>query len=269
MNDRFGSTPVAVTFCPLCHSALAFLREVDGQTLEFGVSGMLRHSDLVMYDRQTHSLWQQLNGEAIVGAFTETMLEQVPAQIISFGEFRAAWPKAEVLSTETGFSRPYGRNPYPGYDDIDDKPWLFDGKIDGRLRPMERVVGVRLGGSAVAYPHSETRERRAINDVISGEPIVVFHAASPTVSALDAEAISRSRRVGSTGVFSRRVDGRVLTFKEENGGFRDEQTGSVWDVTGAAVDGPFKGRRMEAIPHGDMFSFAWMVVHPDTKLYGR
>lgn len=140
VNDRIGDTPITVTFCPLCYSALVFRRSINDKDYHFGVSGMLRHSDLVMYDRETHTLWQQLSGEAIVGQFTGMVLEQIPAQIISFRQFKDEYVSGRVLSKETGHQRRYGENPYVGYDDISDKPWLFRGANDDRLPPMESAM---------------------------------------------------------------------------------------------------------------------------------
>ena len=152
VNDIVGGEPVIVTFCPLCNSAIAFERRMGNTINSFGVSGLLRYSDLIMYDRDTDSWWQQLLGEAIVGKLTGTRLPQVPASIISWADFRENYPDGQVLTRDTGFTRQYGRNPYTGYDDIDSSPFLFVGPEDGRLRPVERVAAVELGGESVAYP---------------------------------------------------------------------------------------------------------------------
>ncbi|NBC16230.1 MAG: DUF3179 domain-containing protein [Bacteroidetes bacterium] len=266
VNDEIGGVPVAVTFCPLCYSAIAFDRRVGGRTLTFGVSGLLRHSDLVMYDRQTESLWQQLNGKAIVGDLTGKTLEALPAQLISFAQFREAHPNGEVLSRETGYDRRYGQNPYAGYDDIDKQPFLYRGPTDGRVPPMEKVVTVSLDGADKAYPYSITRERRVIHDAIAGQPVVVFHA-DGAVSALDRSTIHRSKETGSTGVFDPRVDDRTLRFEYADGRFVDAQTGSTWTITGKAIDGRLEGKQLEPIPHGDFFSFAWFAFKPDAELY--
>jgi len=126
VNDQIDDTPVAVTFCPLCNSAVVFDRRRGGQTLDFGVSGLLRNSDLIMYDRQTESLWQQFTGEGIVGEMAGQMLTWLPASIISFADFRQAYPAGQVLSRDTGYPRSYGNNPYVGYDNIDQSPFLFE-----------------------------------------------------------------------------------------------------------------------------------------------
>jgi len=116
VNDRIGDTPVAVTFCPLCNTGLAFLRIVDNEVLDFGTTGRLLYSNLIMYDRQTESWWQQATGKSIVGAHTGSQLDFVNAPIISWEQFKENHPEGTVLSRETGFERNYGQNPYPGYD---------------------------------------------------------------------------------------------------------------------------------------------------------
>ncbi len=267
VNDRIGGTPVAVTFCPLCYSAIVFKRTLDGEPVEFGVSGMLRKSDLVMYDRKTETLWQQFTGEGIVGDRTGQTLEQLPAQILSFRQFRKNFPSGEVLSRDTGHNRPYGRNPYAGYDDVDKKPFLYDGPENGKLPPMEKVVTISIGDTHKAYPRSVTKEKNVVNDAVAGQPLTVFHAPG-AVSALDASQISRSKEIGSTGVFDRRVDGRTLTFTYAGDGqFKDEQTGSLWTVAGRAVEGELRGTQLDRINHGDYFAFAWFAFRPETDLY--
>jgi hypothetical protein len=266
VNDKVAGVPVAVTFCPLCYSANVFDRRVRGRSYNLGVSGMLRHSDMVMYDRETESLWQQISGEAIVGDMVGSQLKRIPAQIISFEQFRSAYKRGLVLSRETGFQRNYGQNPYVGYDDISNRPFKYRGKKDGRLMPMEKVVTVSIGDSNKAYPYSITRRLNVINDKIDDVPLAVFHA-DGAVSALDKGRISSSRRVGSTGVFDRRVDGRLLSFRYSDGRFYDEQTASAWDITGRAVQGPLEGKKLTRLVHGDYFAFAWLVFKPETEIY--
>lgn len=266
VNDQVGGQNVTITFCPLCYTAIAFDRRLEGKVYSFGVSGMLRHSDMVMYDRQTESWWQQISGEAIVGDLTGKTLKQFLTQIVSFGQFSEAHPRGLVLSRETGFSRDYGRNPYVGYDDIDDVPFLFKGKTDKRLRPMEKVIAVELGSTARAYPHSITKQRRVIQDRIGSTEIVIFHA-DGAASALDKERISESKEVGSTGVFEPFIDGRKLTFIYEKSDFVDQQTGSRWNIFGKAISGKLTGSELKQIPHGDYFAFAWLVFKPETKIF--
>jgi hypothetical protein len=268
VNDVVGGRPLAVTFCPLCNTALAFDRRFDGRTLDFGTTGRLRHSDLVMYDRQTESWWQQATGEGIVGVYAGRRLEFVSAPVVSWETFRSTHPEGYVLSRRTGYDRPYGENPYTRYDDADGSPIasFFRGRRDDRLPAMARVVAVSLGGEDVAYPFTLLRERPAINDEVGEVPVAVFWK-SGTASALDSRRISEGRDVGSTGVFDRRHGGRVLSFDPvREGRFRDRETGSEFDVLGRAISGPLRGMRLEPIPHGNHFWFAWGVFKPSTKV---
>ena len=141
VNDEVGGVPITVTFCPLCNTALVFDRRVDGQVLDFGTSGNLRNSDLVMYDRQTESWWQQFLGEAIVGSMTGTVLELVPARIESFGLFRGRFPGGQVLVPNDRRMRSYGTNPYAFYDESR-RPFLYNGELPEGIPPLSRVVKV-------------------------------------------------------------------------------------------------------------------------------
>ncbi|MBW8036478.1 MAG: DUF3179 domain-containing protein [Planctomycetes bacterium] len=266
VNDTIKDVPVLVTFCPLCYSAVVFDRRINRKTHSFGVSGLLRHSDMVMYDRTTESLWQQFTGEAVVGDFVGETLKRLPGQIISFAQFAKAYPFGQVLSRKTGHKRRYGQNPYKGYDDINKTPFLYKGTTDPRLSPMEKVVGVKIGKSGKAYPYSVTRKKRVINDTIAGKAVVVLHTPG-AASALDAAIISKSKQAGSTGVFGRKVDGRLLNFVFTGRKFQDRETESVWDITGTAVKGPLKGKHLEKIVYGDYFAFAWLAFRTDTEIY--
>ncbi|MGI8544335.1 MAG: DUF3179 domain-containing protein [Aridibacter sp.] len=266
INDEFNGVPVAVTFCPLCYSAIAFDRRLDGKTYNFGVSGMLRHSDMIMFDRETESWWQQITGEAIVGDLTGKELKQIPAQIVGFKQFAEAFPKGLVVSRETGYNRDYGRNPYVGYDEIGKAPFLFRGETDKRLPPMEKIVVVEIGGVSKAYPRTITRKMRVINDEIKSSSIVIFHNDGAN-SALDAGRISDSKDIGATGVFDSEIDGKVLTFTFADGVFIDKETNSKWNIFGKAFAGKLKDKQLKPIKHGDYFAFAWLTFRPKTEIY--
>lgn len=266
VNDEIAGVPVVVTYCPLCNSAVAFERGFGGRVLDFGTTGMLRFSDLVMYDRQTETWWQQITGEGIIGELAGEQLEFVAMSIVSFVDFKDAYPAGLVLSRETGFERDYGASPYPGYDRS--TPFLYGGLEDERLPAIERVVSVVVEGEAVAYPFSILEEERAVNDEVGDERIVVFFQTG-TRSALDQALIADSREVGAGVVYSRLVDNYVLTFEATAEGFVDEETGSTWDIAGVALDGPLAGRRLEPVVHGNHFWFAWAVFRPDTRIHGR
>ena len=306
VNDTLGGVPVAVTFCPLCNSALAFDRRVpldaageaavravnpeasveppsdefssafggaseDGLNavlpVTFGVSGLLYNSNLLMFDTASSTLWSQLTGEGAVGTLSGVQLVRYPAQIVSFGEFRAAFPDARVLSRETGFRRSYGSNPYVGYDRADEPPFLFSGELDGRLPPKERVITFERAGDAAAFPFTTLQEARVVNTEVGGEPVAVFWQEG-TTSALDASSIAASEDVGAAGVFDRRVDGETLTFAPDGEFFVDEETGSSWNLLGQAVSGELAGTALSPVVHDNTLWFAWAAFRPDTRIVG-
>jgi len=267
--DNVGGVPILVTFCPLCNSALAFLRTLDGAIFDFGVSGNLRNSDLIMWDRQTESWWQQLSGKAIVGQLAGTRLPFLPASIISFADFAEAHPDGLILSRDTGFERAYGQNPYVGYDRVDQPPFLFDTSIrelDGRLQPKERVAAFTIGDAAAAFPFSVLTEERVVNYSVGGKDITVFFKPG-TRSALNDLLIGESDEIGASGVFEATVNGVKLTFRNQGDAFLDNQTGSTWNILGKAISGQMAGAQLTPIPHGDHFWFAWGAFEPDTKIY--
>lgn len=266
VNDVIGNVPIVVTFCPLCNSAIVFDRRVEGTTYEFGTSGLLRNSDLVMYDRTDESLWQQFTGEAIVGDATGQHLSFLPSSVVSLRDFREAYPDGVVLSRKTGLNRTYGRNPYTHYDTIGNKPFLFSGKVDSRLQAMERVVSVSLGEVEVAYPLTVLVEQGVVNDALAGRHLAVFYG-SGTSSALDASKIAKGRDVGATGVFDATVNGQTLTFRQDGNGIVDQETGTRWNIFGQGVSGSLQGTQLTPIVHGDHFWFSWAAFKPKTIVY--
>lgn len=265
INDVVGEIAVTITFCLLCNSAIVFKRNHQGITYDFGTSGLLRHSDLVMYDRQTESLWQQFTGEAIVGVMTGEQLMMIPSGLIGFEQFQAAYPAGKILSKETGYSREYGRNPYPGYDDIRNNPFLFRDPLDERLPAMARVVTVSDGKYHNAYPVELLEKLRVIHHQLGNQAVVIFHQDGVS-SALDTTRIANGDDVGATGVFVPLVGKQELTFIKERR-FVDEQTGSHWNIVGQAILGPLKGKQLERLVHADQFWFSWGAFRPDTLIY--
>jgi hypothetical protein len=267
VNDTLGGLPLLVTFCPLCNTAIAFERDFDGQTLDFGTTGRLRFSNLIMYDRQTESWWQQATGDAIAGDYAGSQLTFYPASIISWADFKAAYPTGTVLSRETGHSRPYGNNPYLGYDDVEQSPFLYRGEpTPGQLVPMARVLTLDLGGEAVAYPYDILSSVNVVNDTVGGQRVVVFWVEG-TASALDTGNIPEGRDVGATVAYSAEVDGQPLAFEFADGVFRDKETGSEWDILGRAVAGELEGAQLTELPAINHFWFSWAAFRPETRVY--
>ncbi|MEX2556508.1 MAG: DUF3179 domain-containing protein [Actinomycetota bacterium] len=268
VNDTVGGRPVLVTYCPLCNSAIVFDRTVRGNVTTFGTSGRLYNSDLVMYDRATKSLWPQILGKAVVGPMIRTELEVIPSATTAFSDFRAAHPDGKVLSRDTGFDRDYGTTPYERYDSTAD-PFLFRGEVDTKLPAIARVVGVRTADGPKSYSVEALRRlgaAAAVNDRVGATELVVFFKRG-TRSTLDGSLVAKSKDVGSSGVFSRRLGSRVFTFEADGDRFTDSETGSEWNIFGRAVAGPLLGRQLDMIDKVDTFWFAWAVFVPDAPLW--
>lgn len=268
VNDTVGGVPLTITFCPLCNTAVAFERTLEGHELTFGTSGNLRNSDLVMWDRQTQSWWQQITGEAIVGKLAGKVLTQVPSPIIAFETFQDEYPDGKLLLRELNAQgqeiRPYSVPPYAGYDSVDTDPFAFDGVVDSRLPANIRVLTIKNGGESVAYPWPFLEEAGVINDTVGDIDLVAFFDDGTLSAFLDGS--SRTHTSGSSTVFSRELDGKLLTFTLGDEGITDEQTGSVWSLTGKATSGPMAGKALEQVVHQNHFWFAWAVFEPDTEL---
>jgi len=271
VNDRFGARAILVSYCPLCNSAVVFDRSLDGRVYEFGVSGMLRESDMVMFDRQTESLWQQITGEAIVGSLAGKTLTVVPSQTVSFEMFQTQFPDGEVLSRDTGFDRAYGQNPYAWYESRGQPIMpaeISSTKIPIELRrsPLERILALSIDRHTKAYPFKLLRKAGVLEDHIGSTSIVIFFDDRVT-GVLDAARISESAEVGTAAVFSPELEGRRLRFERSKHRIIDDETQSEWNLFGIATAGRLKGRQLALVSHDEAFAFAWFIFRPDTELY--
>lgn len=187
VNDTLAGKPVLVTYCPLCGTGIGFRPLINGHRMTFGVSGLLYQSDMVMYDHQSESLWSQISMEAIAGSMTGTKLPHIFLEHTTWGEWRRAHPATLVLSTKTGFSRDYTRDPYSGYAQRADLMFPIK-QTDVRFHPKEWVLGLTVGGIAKAYPFSELRKAKSpLHDEVNGQRITIqFHANAQSASAVDA-----------------------------------------------------------------------------------
>jgi hypothetical protein len=278
VNDDIGGIPVTVTYCPLCNSALAYERTItlsNSDTteteliLDFGTSGLLLNSSLVMYDRQTETLWSHFTADAVHGQLVGTRLRILPVAMTAWATWREAHPDGLVLSTETGHEREYGQNPYPGYD-TSTTPFLFQGEIDGRLTAMTRIAGITLGPDAdaasLAIPLITLTQDLIVQTSLAGTEILVWWVPG-TNSVLNLHDIALSKDVGSVGVFSPIVNGQSLRFSPTGQTFTDDRTGSVWNPLGQAIQGPLTGTQLQRIEHLDTFWFAWAAFWPDTIIW--
>lgn len=200
VNDTVGGQPVAITYCPLCNAAIVYQRTVQGQVLDFGTTGKLRLSDMVMYDRQTQSWWQQFTGTGIVGLHNGTQLKQVPARIESLALFIQHHPQGKLLMPHAPSSRPYGRNPYVYYDSAT-KPFLYRGDYKGSIPALARVVAVGHD----AWPLDILRQK---SPLVHNDLIITWQSGQN--SALDNPDINEGRDVGNVVVQQRTPGGQWL-----------------------------------------------------------
>lgn len=251
VNDNVGGTPVAITYCPLCFTNQVFNRTVDGRTVEFGTSGKLYNSNLVMYDRSSNSLWSQALGEGIVGKYAGIKLDRIPFDVAYWREWKQLYPDTKVLSRDTGSTRPYGADPYGDYYTNNDV--LFPvSNHDDRLGLKEIIVGLENGGQIKAYKLQQIEDTKVINDVINGKSVALF-----------------SLHPFMVRVFDGTLAGQKLDFQYDKNSSKiiDKQTGSEWNFDGIATMGPMKGKHLTRLPFDEGFWFEWVAFHPETALY--
>jgi hypothetical protein len=255
VNDEVGGVPVAVTYCPLCFTNQVFNRIIDGQVVEFGTSGKLYNSNLVMYDRTSKSLWSQAMAEGIVGKYAGTKLERVPFDIAYWKEWKQLYPDSKVLSRDTGSNRPYGADPYGDYYTNSDVLFPVSNK-DGRLNLKEIVVGLENKGQYKAYKLQEIENKKVINDQVNGKSITLFSLYPFMIRAYDPVVEDGAEKI-------------VLQFdyNAENNKFIDKQTGSEWNFEGKAISGQMKGKQLTRIAFDEGFWFEWVAFHPKTEIY--
>lgn len=270
VNDKIGGHPVFITHCPLCNTAIAFNRKVGNDVLDFGTTGRVRDSNLIMYDRQTESWWQQFTGDAIVGEYSGTLLTPLKSQIVSFAQFSKSYPSGLVLSQDTGFRRYYGKTPYPGYDSLSGYPFLFKREIDFRLPPLVRVLALLNNSNpnqikSTIYPFPYLDKNPLINTTFSDQAILVLGQPS-MVSTVDKKIIKDSNRMLTAVAFDRIMDGQELSFQLNDERIYDDQTHSEWSIFGEAVRGPLKGAKLKQVDENVHFAFAWLAFHPNAEI---
>jgi len=197
VNDRVGGEPVAVTYCPLCNTAIVLKRTLDGEPVEFGTTGKLRHSDLVMYDRKTHTWWQQFTGRAIVGERAGERLDRLAARLESYEQFARRFPRGKVLAPPKDSNVPYGRNPYFQYDSAR-RPFLYRGGAPEGIAPLARVVAI----NGTAYALALVQDK----GVIEEDGYKISWVAGQA-SALDAHDVADGKDVGNVVVQKKQPDG--------------------------------------------------------------
>jgi hypothetical protein len=260
VNDNVGGIPVAVTYCPLCFTSQVFSRNVDGQVVEFGTSGKLYNSNLVMYDRTSESLWSQAMSKGIVGKYAGKDLERIPFDITAWNEWKKLHPESKVLSTDTGFGRPYGVDPYGNY--YTEPNILFPvSHKDDRFGPKEIIVGLEdSDGMKKAYRISDIESKKVVNDAIGNKQIVLVSLEPFMVRAFD-----RKVQLESTD----EVTTLQLEYEGSSNLLVDKETGTRWNFDGKAVEGRMKGISLTRLSLDEGFWFSWVAFHPDTQVYGK
>ena len=254
VNDEIKAEKIAITYCPLTGSAVGFLgRTRDGAMLSFGTSGKLVNSNLLMYDRQTDSQWPQILGMAIDGKHKGTVLEEIPLAWTHWSRWRRRHPDTLVLSTDTGYFRSYGRDPYGSYDKsgtyYDSGEPLFTVMAkDGRFNPKEVVVGVKANGKQIALYKQTVRAKKLNNTSLGGIRLVALY----------------DQDLDLVRVFVRQVKEKSTNFSFENGRIVDELTGSSWSAEGRSVEGKMSGSWLKQLASYDVMWFAWYAFFPET-----
>ncbi len=253
VNDNVGGTPVAVTYCPLCFTNQVFSRTVNNTILQFGTSGKLYNSNLVMYDRTSKSLWSQALGEGIVGKYAGIKLEILPFDVAYWKDWKQLYPKSKVLSKDTGSARPYGADPYGDYYTSPDILFPITNS-DNRLGPKEIIVGLENDGVNKAYKIQDIEKLKVINDRINNKSVTIF-SPYPFMAR----------------VFDPSVNGQTLMFEYNftNNSFTDKQTRSQWDFEGKCVGGSLKGKQLTRMPFDQGYWFEWAAFYPATKIYSQ
>ena len=249
VNDNVGGVPVSVTYCPLCYTNQVFERIIDGQEVEFGTSGKLYNSNLLMYDRYTESYWSQALGIAVKGELTGYELNLIPFDVITWGDWKKIHPETVVLTTDTGHIRSYATDPYGNY--YTEPRIMFPVEhSDDRLHPKEIIIGFSQDDIFKAYKQNDIESKIIINDSIGTTPVMLTSLYSENSRA-----------------FVRIVDGDVLNFVYENGKIFDSQTNSEWNYDGLSISGTYQGKQLKRLPIEPGFWFEWVAFHPQTLVF--
>jgi len=250
INDSVGGTPVAVTYCPLCYTNQVFERVIDGQEVEFGTSGKLYNSNLVMYDRLTESYWSQALGLAVKGELTGYQLNLIPFDVITWGDWKKLHPDTLILTTDTGYIRSYATDPYGNY--YTEPRILFPVEhSDDRMHPKEIIIGFNQDNIYKAYKQNDIESNVIINDSIGETPVMLISLYSENSRA-----------------FERTINGIVLDFEYVDGKIFDSQTNSEWNYDGLSISGEYEGEQLQRMPIEPGFWFEWIAFHPQTLVYG-
>jgi Protein of unknown function (DUF3179) len=263
VNDVVGGVPIAVTWCPLCASAVGYDRRIGNQTLTFGVSGYLYRANLMLFDRETGSLWSQLLGGAVTGRMRGTALRRIPIVHETWARWRRRHPETLVLSilrdrlgrslaATYAYSSVGNEDSNVPYSTYASKVPIYNPGVVRGVADASRVYGLVLAGRAKAYPVPALWRAGVANDAFGGIPILaVYNGASVGVD-----------------LYSRRIGNRVLRFTQAGKLLADVETDSRWSpATGRAVAGPLRDRTLARLPAVSSYWFAWRDFYPRTAVW--
>ncbi|MCS4538767.1 MAG: DUF3179 domain-containing protein [Thaumarchaeota archaeon] len=258
VNDVIGGEKISITYCPLTGSAVGFKGKsrVDGKELTFGTSGNLVNSNLLMYDKQADGNWPQILGMAINGPSKGNVLQQVALDWTTWEMWKTKHPDTKVLSTNTGYVRSYGSDPYGSYRQ--QRGYYFEEYVlfpvmaaDTRFHPKKVVVGVSSGDSYLAVPKDEFRAKKIENIIVGSEPVVLLY----------------EEELDVVRAYSSRIGAETLEFSMEGGKIVDRQTSSEWSPNGISTKGRLANSRLKHVNYFDVLWFAWYAFYPKTQVY--
>jgi hypothetical protein len=250
VNDKVGGTPVSVTYCPLCYTNQVFERIIDGQEVEFGTSGKLYNSNLLMYDRLTESYWSQALGMAVKGELSGYQLNIIPFDVITWGDWKTLHSDTLVMTTDTGHIRSYATDPYGRYYTEPRIMFPVD-YSDDRMFPKEIILGFNQDDVYKAYKQNDIESNVVLNDSIGEIPVMLVSLFSQNSRA-----------------FERTIDDQILDFVYVDNKITDTLTNSKWNYDGLSISGKYEGKQLERIPIEPGFWFAWVAFHPETLVFG-
>ena len=250
INDRVGGIPVAITYCPLDYTTQVFERIINGVEVEFGTSGKIYNSNLLMYDRITESYWSQALGSAVKGELTGYQLNLIPFDVITWKDWITLHPDTVILTTDTGYIRSYATDPYGNY--YTDPRIMFPVEhSDDRMHPKEIIIGFNQDNIYKAYKQNDIESNIIINDSIGDTSVMLISLYSENARA-----------------FERTIDDVILDFEYVDGQILDLQTNSEWNYDGLSISGKYGGMQLERMPIEPGFWFEWVAFHPQTLVYG-
>jgi hypothetical protein len=259
VNDVVGGKPVAVTYCPLCFTNQVFDRTLSVENVvEFGTSGKLYNSNLVMYDRTSNSLWSQALGEGIVGEYAGVKLERLPFDLAYWKEWKKLYPESKVLSRDTGSIRPYGADPYVDYysKDLILFPIAND---DKRLGLKEIVIGLEHQNQYKAYKLQDIETKKIINDVIGDDNKIALVSLQPFMVRVFDRVIDNENKDDKIVV--------DLLYNETTNILIDQVTNSEVNFDGTFISGPLENKQLKRLPMDQGFWFEWVAFHPETEVF--